>query len=75
MRWKGRTRADAVDVDPRPTQTHKNLKSSNMYVGQLPVHGQKLTLETGLTLTFGSPGEYMLDLTFELGCLGLSGEI
>lgn len=40
-RWKERTGADAIDVDPRPTQTHKNLKSSNMYVGQLPFHGGK----------------------------------
>lgn len=32
---------------------------------------QKLTLETGLTPTFGSLGEYMRDLTFELRCLGI----
>lgn len=32
---------------------------------------QKLTLETGLTPTFGSLGEYMLDLPFELRCLGI----
>lgn len=37
-----RTRADAIDVRPTTNPNpHKNLKSSNMYVGHLLVHGVK----------------------------------
>lgn len=56
---------------PKPTKTSNHPICTLDNSRSMEEKDQKLTLETGLTPTFGSLGEYMLDLTFELRCLGI----
>lgn len=58
-------------LDPRPTQTPQKpqiiqyVRCTSSYSWRKRI--SMLILVTGLTPTFGSPGEYMLDSTFEMG--------